>query len=118
MSYVYLGTVLSSSSLGLQAANHAIQKARVASGTALSILTKIKSDNWRSSAKVFDGIVASTLLYAAPIWELRYCGLLERAQMYFLKRIFLLSRETPSYAIRLELLTAPVELRIFSLALG
>lgn len=117
-SYPYLGTMLSSSSLGLLATDYAVQKARIATGTALSILKKAKSDNWASNEKIFDSIVVSTLLYAAPIWGLRYCHLLERAQMFFLKRLFFLPRGTPNFALRLELNIAPIELKLFALSIG
>lgn len=67
-SFNYLGVPIASSSLGLKAAQAAISNAKIASGTALSILATAKCDNWKAYVKLFDSIVVSTLLYAFPAW--------------------------------------------------
>lgn len=57
-SYIYLGIEIAGSAVGLQATRTAVQKARIACGTALSILVKAKSDSWPSNLRIFDAIVA------------------------------------------------------------
>ena len=66
-SYTYLGVPFSSSSLGLDAANAAIGRAAMAMDTALSILSRARSDSWDGSLKLYNGIVSSTLLYGSQV---------------------------------------------------
>lgn len=101
--YTYLGVPFAGSALGLRAANSAVSKAKLASGVVTTLLQRAKSDSWDSKARLYDSIVTATLLYSAHIWGLRYAETLERAQMNFFKRLLLLPRDTPGYAIRLEL---------------
>ena len=89
-SYTYLGVPFSSSSLGLDAENAAIGRAAMATGTALSILSRAKSDSWDGSLKLYNGIVSSTLLYGSQVWGIRYIDALARAQTNFFKRLLLL----------------------------
>lgn len=117
-SYTYLGVEISSSALGLVATRSAIQKARIACSTALSILIKVRSDCFESNRKIFQSIVVSTLLYGAPAWALRYIHLLEPIQSYFFKRMFRLTTCTPAYLLRLELNLPPLEITVFALTLG
>lgn len=102
-SYTYLGIPFSSSSMGLQASQEAIRKAKMASGTALAILARAKCNSWPSIAKIHDSIVKSTLLYAFPAWGLRYREEIESAQLDFYKRVLQLPKCTPSCSVRLEL---------------
>lgn len=101
-SYDYLGVPITSSSLGLAAAETALRKAKVAAGTALSILARAKSDSWEAYTRLFDSLVSSTLLFAFPSWGMRYLEVVERAQTDFFKRLLYLPRNTPNWAVRLE----------------
>lgn len=101
--YTYLGVPFASSSLGLKAANSAVTKSKFATGSVTALLQRAKSDAWESKAKLYDSIVSATLLYGAHIWGLRYADVLERAQLNFFKKLLLLPRDTPSYAVRMEL---------------
>lgn len=89
--YTYLGITVSSSEGGLMAAREALQKARIASGTAINILIKGRSDCFESNKRIFESICESTLLYGAPVWALRYIELLEPIQLSYYKRIYSLS---------------------------
>lgn len=92
--YTYLGVRLSTSSLGVIPANSAVRKAKIA---------MTKGDSWGSISKLFDNVVASTLLYTSPICRLRYTSVLETAQVDFFKRLFHLPKCTPDCGIRLKL---------------
>lgn len=48
-------------------------------------------------------MVSSVLLYAAPVWSLRYLDVIEKAQMNFFKRLLCLPANTPNWNLRLEL---------------
>lgn len=104
-SYVYLGVTFSSSGLGYLAAEESHRKARIAMGSVLSILSKASADSWTSTLKLYDSLAASVLAASvrAHLFGLRYIGLFEKAQLYFFKRFFHLSKYTPGYSLRLEL---------------
>lgn len=102
-SYTYLGVDFTSSALGLQATRAALARANIASTSVLSILSRAKVDSWAGMTTLYRSVVASTLLYSADIWGLRYLHMLERAQLVFFKRLFVLPKSTAGYALRLEL---------------
>ena len=116
-SYTYLGVPFSSSSLGLDTANAAIGRAAMATGTALSILSRARSDSWDGSLKLYNGIVSSTLLYGSQVWVIRYIDALERAQTNYFKRSLLLPRCTAGYALRVELGLISLAYRVVKLAI-
>lgn len=101
-SYTYLGVPVTSSGLGLSPAKDASRKARVAISTVMSICSKCQADSWWGTKKLYDCIFSATLLYAAPIWGLRYADALDKVHFEFIKRIYGLQRTTASYTIRLE----------------
>ncbi|XP_015114400.1 uncharacterized protein LOC107039348 [Diachasma alloeum] len=109
--YTYLGTTLESAMNGRQAASAAMQKTRIAIGTANSILRRSKGDDWHSRIKLFDSLVSATLLYGIQTWEIDHLDEIERIPTDYFKRIFLLPRNTPGYLIRFELGTHPLALR-------
>ncbi|CAG5082975.1 Similar to X-element\ORF2: Probable RNA-directed DNA polymerase from transposon X-element (Drosophila melanogaster) [Cotesia congregata] len=114
-SCTYLGVVFSGSLHGRKAAESAISRAAIASSQTLNILAKGKADSWNTVCKLFDTTIATTLLYSAHLWGLRYHQMLEKAQENFFKRLFLLPRCTPGYALRLELGLTLVKLHKLSL---
>lgn len=113
-SYVYLGVVISSSTLGLRAATSAISKTKVALGTTLSICSNAKIDFWPARVKLFDSIVSATLLYCAPMWGLLYVDLIEKIQMEFYKRLLNVPITTANYLLRLELDLRKLSLNVLS----
>ncbi|XP_044588934.1 uncharacterized protein LOC123268118 [Cotesia glomerata] len=90
----FLGVKISSSTLGLAALDSALIKAKCASSTVISILSKAKCDSWDAYNKLFESLVASVLLYAFPAWGLRYRNSLETAQCFFYKKQLRLPRNT------------------------
>lgn len=116
--YMYLGVPFTSSTLGLTATKVASQKAQSAAGVALSTLANIRAKSWRGTLRIYDAIVASTLLYASHLWGLRYLDVLEKSQPSFFKRLLLLPSGTPSAALKHELDLLNVRTRVLRLALG
>ncbi|XP_039300812.1 transmembrane channel-like protein 5 [Nilaparvata lugens] len=53
--------------------------------------------------KLYDAVVLPSILYGSEVWGLGCADVLERAQLYFLKRVLLLNVTSPSWAVRLEL---------------
>lgn len=117
-SYAYLGVEISCSARGLQAAKAVLAKTRIATSSVLSILGKAGADSWEGMLTVYRSVVASTLLYSAPIWGLCYLDQLEKAQVEFFKRLFLLPKNTAGYALRLELGLNIIAVEVVKLALG
>lgn len=117
-SYTYLGIPMSSSSLGLQAAFEAVEKARRAAGAILGILVRASADSWDSVLKLYQSILTSTLLYAVPAWGLRYCSLVETAQVRFFKKLLLIPQNTPNALVRLETGVLSLTLQIAKLSLN
>ncbi|XP_015125038.1 uncharacterized protein LOC107046834 [Diachasma alloeum] len=101
-SYTYLGIPFSTAALGWLPAKSAIKKAKVAVGSVLGLLSRATSDSWYATLNLFDSIVVSTLLYAAPAWALQYIEDIELIQSNFYKRLLLLPSNTPSYVLRRE----------------
>lgn len=87
--YNYLGVPFSASAKFSKAAEHFVQRSNVAGAKVREILIRGKSDTWETKMSLFDSMVFSTLLYAAEIWGLRYCEMIEMAQVKFLKQLFL-----------------------------
>ncbi|XP_068994228.1 uncharacterized protein [Neodiprion pinetum] len=69
-SYSYLGVNISSSTKGLRSLQTAINKAKCASGAAMTILAEAKCDSWESYNKIFESMVEFVFLYAFPAWGL------------------------------------------------
>lgn len=103
--YTYLGVLFTSSAVGRSTACQAISRSKVASGTALSTIAKLKADSWSGKLKLYNSLIRSTLLYKAHLWCVRpdYIDMLEAAHLDFFKKLLSLPKCTPGYAIRLEL---------------
>jgi hypothetical protein len=102
-SYVYLGVCMSSSGLFHKAADQMCGKARQKSGIIRTMLSKGRPNSWDTVTKLFDSCVMPTLLYASPVWSLRYLDRLERVHMKFFKDTLYLPRNTPGHLLRYEL---------------
>ena len=114
-SYTYLGVTIANSALGLQATKQNIVKARSAIGAAMQTFCKSKSDSWDCKLKIFDSIVTSILLYAAPVWSLNYLNNIEIVQTDFFKRLLSLPKSTANATLRLELGLVKLEHKVFKL---
>lgn len=98
----YLGITFSRSGQFNDTVSSSIAKANAATGTAINILCKGKSNSWKSRTYLFQSLVKSCLLYCCPVWALRHGDQLEKVQMNYYKRLLCLPRTTPNHLIRLE----------------
>ena len=57
---------------------------------------------WDVYNKLFDSLVTSVLLFAAPVYAIRYLSEIETVQFSFFKNLLSLPHSTPNYAVRLE----------------
>ena len=67
---------------------------------------------------LFNELVSSRVLYAAPIWCPRHLPELEKVQNTFFRKLLILPRNTPGYALRQELGLDNIELTCFKLVLN
>lgn len=101
--YNYLGITFSSRGVFFRAATEALSKGKLAVANVRKIMCNSKMDSWDSRMQLYNSVVKATLLYSAEVWGFRYGDLLEKCQAYFFKSIFCLARNTPNYALRLEM---------------
>ncbi|UYV62140.1 K02A2.6-like [Cordylochernes scorpioides] len=97
--YTYLGYQLTASNSTQQAAKHFKNKALNAINAVWAISTKTRINSIRSSLKLLDSMVLSTLLYAGPIWANNQKNLVDRVQDNFLRRLLNLPRYTPGFIL-------------------
>lgn len=116
--YEYLGVKLESKMEGSRTVSHAVGKASLAIGVTKSILSKAKSDAWGTKVKLFDSVVAPTLLYATASWGLGHFEQIEVSQNTYYKQILLLSPGTPGYALRIELGLRHLAVRVLELTIN
>lgn len=82
--------------------------------SALSLCSNANIYSWKGRCKLFDSIVTNSLLYAAPIWSLRYLEDIEIIQSTFLKRSLYLPQSTTNYVLRCETGTVPLKFFVFN----
>jgi hypothetical protein len=116
--YRYLGIDFSASGRFMSHAQSAINKVRGVGEATIGILRKARSDTWESKLKLYDSVVLPTLLYGSEVWALSCLEVVERGQLGFFKRLFLLSNTTPSWALRLEVGRRKVSHTIFKSSLA
>ena len=92
-------------------------KANLASNATLNLINKIKPLDWNSIEKLYQALVKSTVLYASPVWSLRYLDRIEKLQTQFFKKTLGLFQGTPNYAIRVETNKYPIAVAVFQLLL-
>ncbi|XP_046597851.1 uncharacterized protein LOC124294787 [Neodiprion lecontei] len=113
-SYEYLGLKIKTSGFSRPTALAAINKAKMAFSAVHPTLIKAKTDSFECINKLFDSIVVSTLIYASPIWAIRYLDMIEQVQVEFFKRIFGMSRSTEGALLRVELGRLPLALQVIT----
>uniref|UniRef100_A0A146LXR6 Putative RNA-directed DNA polymerase from transposon BS n=1 Tax=Lygus hesperus TaxID=30085 RepID=A0A146LXR6_LYGHE len=101
-SYTYLGVPFPSSGVFSETSGYFCSKANTAVGAACQIMIKTKLKSWEARNTLFNALVKSVLLYSAAVWSLRYLDVIERVQIGYLKRLFLVSRSTPDAIVRSE----------------
>ncbi|CAG5075406.1 Protein of unknown function [Cotesia congregata] len=119
-SYTYLGVVFTAGVIGIPTVKYAVNKSKIATGTALTVLAKLKADSWCGKIKIYNGLVNSTLLYLAQIWCLRpdFIETVEAAHLDFFKRLLNLPKCTPGYALRSEMNIPHIATDILQLAIN
>lgn len=117
-SYNYLGIVFNASGSFSQTAKKAISSANTAAGATLKLIYRTKASTLSVHNKLFDSLVRSIILHAAPIWCLGYLETIEKVQLLFYKKLLLLSPSTPNYAVRLETGRRHISLGIFDALLN
>jgi exonuclease III len=100
--YKYLGVEFHATGNFKKFCHSVINKNKVIGEQIINILRTAKSDLWESKMKLYESVFLPSLLYESEVWGVSSEELIEKAQMYFLKRILLLDKGTPNWAIRLE----------------
>ena len=102
--YIYLGICFSNSGLYEKAAKIIIAKANLAAASTISLLGSTKFlIAWSKVNLLFDSLVSSLISHASPVWSLRYLDMIEKIQCQFFKKTLNIPRNTPNYAVRLEI---------------
>ncbi|XP_015124776.1 uncharacterized protein LOC107046632 [Diachasma alloeum] len=113
--YTYLGTPVDYAMQGDAPVKSAIQRAKSAIRAASSILRRARADDVDYRIRIFDSLVASTLLYGVQVWGPGKLDAIEKIQTDFYRQIFLLPNDIPGYLIRLELDLLPLAARALGL---
>lgn len=101
--YNYLGILFSSRGVFYKASEQALSKGRMAVANVRRMMGGAKVDAWEARLKLYRSVVNATLLYGAEVWGFRYGDTIEKCQTLFFKSLFCLPRNTPNYALRLEM---------------
>ncbi|CAG5100584.1 Protein of unknown function [Cotesia congregata] len=88
-SFIYLGVYFTTSLQGDAATNSALTKSKLAAGTVINILSKLKANSWKGKIQVYNSLSKSIILYLSHLWCLMPKNLdrHEAAQMYFFKKL-------------------------------
>lgn len=107
-SFEYLGPKISPAEFSRTTTLAAINKVKSAFNSVHTLLIRSKTDSIECISKLFDIIIAAILLYASPIWAIKYLDLIEQVQTDFFKRIFCQPRSTAGALLRVELDNHPL----------
>ena len=100
------------------AAKDFISKGVRAIQSSIDIINRLKVTNSSVPKKLFEALVSSTALYAAPVWCLGHTEELEKIQSMFFRKLLCVLQCTPGYAIRVEMNITSLELKCFKLILN
>lgn len=106
--YVYLGVTIDSNLTFSKATRKFVSSAKSAIGATMRIIYCTRADSWVTYAKLLDRLVKSNLYYAVQIWGLNHLEDIEKVQLAFFKQLLFLPRNTPNYAVRLEVGRLPL----------
>ena len=95
-----------------------ISKGYKATQPTLNTLNRLRITHALTCKKLFNALVSSTVLYAAPVWSPAHLPKLEKVQNTFFRKLLILPRNTPGYAIRNEVNLDKLELNCFKLILN
>jgi hypothetical protein len=111
--YTYLGIPFNFRGTFDAAKKKFIEKAREAQKQIQILLNNTKSNKVCIRLKLFNSLVRSVLLYAAPIWAVYYLEELETFQTQFLRLLTNTCNLTPGNILRLETGAKPIKFLIF-----
>jgi hypothetical protein len=117
-SYKYLGVEFNSSGTFGSFSKLQNIKGKAIGEKVLNILRKAKSDKWESKMKLYDTIVLPTVLYGAEVWGIFCEEIIELSQIHFLKRLLLLNKLTPNWAVRMEFGRVKLSVSVFKKSLS
>jgi hypothetical protein len=100
--YKYLGIDFYSSGKFAKFGESVVCKAKRVGESIIGVLKRAKSNEWGSKIKLYDALLVPVILYGSEAWALGCCDIVEKAQLYFFKRLLLLNQNTPSWSLRLE----------------
>ena len=100
--YTYLGVTFAQNALFEKAAKEMTSKAKLAAASVSSLIHKENINTWEVIEKLYSSLVSSTVLYAAPVYAIRYLHCIEQVRNLFIKRLLNIPQNTPDYCIRLE----------------
>lgn len=116
--YLYLGVPVVQSGTYDVSKQYFMSKGRNAVQPTVNLINNLKYVNAVTCCKLYNGLIKSTVMYAAAVWSLRHLKELEVIQNTFFRRLFNLPQNTPGYAIRLELGVDRIEITVFKLILN
>jgi hypothetical protein len=93
-------------------ADYFLSRATSASRAVTRLIRKAHIVDPITIRRLFTAKILPALLYAAPIWSLRYIASIETFQVRFLKNLYFVERHTSSALLRLDLGFPAVESRI------
>lgn len=111
--YKYLGVTFSANGSFTTHTLDTRVKVAAAASKVWSICKKSGVPPIETNLKLFNSLVKSTLLYAAPLWGWGQEKSVEKAQTSFIRKLFRLPPTTPEYFCRLETKTTQIRLQIF-----
>lgn len=92
-------------------------KAKMTTGTIISLMAKSKMTSWLSRMTLYNSVLLNSISSCISIWGLKYTDIIETVQVQFLKRLLSLSRGTPGYLLRLETGLPALSFLVFKYAL-
>lgn len=116
--YTYLGVTFDTGGLFKWAAEEFYQKASIAVQATIKVINRAKINKLQVVNKLFESLVASIIEYSSHIWAVRHLEVLDRLKVNFYKKLMLLPRNTPSYAVRAEFGLTALRVEVFKLGLN
>ena len=111
--YVYLGILMTTSSLFRRQMERAKKKAMEVLYTTLGLIFKTKLASFHAHYTLFESIVKSTLLYSCAVWSHRYKSDLEPVQNNYYRRLLGLHPQLSTAIVRSESASRLLEVSIW-----
>lgn len=115
--YTYLGIPFSQSFVFALAAENIISKSKLAVTATIALINRMNLDSWKYVKRLFLSLVISNVMYGVLVWGIRYLDAIEKIQTEFFKKLLQTPKNTPAYAIRLEVGASQISTMIFEFIL-